>query len=129
MLRRFLESRLAGARRVAAETLDGLDDRSRLFALELAAEQQRLTRLVIITLSALVVSIVAVVWAAATLVAITWDTEWRHVTLLGLLLFWLLFAAVLCLKAKGLLQAGRKAFRFSRQVATDDFERMREALK
>lgn len=129
MFRRFIESRLAGARHIAAEAVDGLDDRSRLFALELAAEQQRLTRLVIVSLGALVVTILAVVWAAATLVAFTWETEWRHATLIGLLLFWAVFALVLCLKAKGLLQSGSEAFRLSRRVATDDFERIREALR
>ena len=107
----------------------GLDDRSKLFTLELAEEQQRLTRLVIVALGALVVSIVAVVWAAATLVAFTWDTEWRQVTLVGLLVFWLAFAVVLGLKAKSLLEDSREAFRFTRQVAADDVERLREALR
>ena len=114
---------------MAAEALDGLDDRSRLFTLELAAEQQRLTRLVLVALGALVVSIVAVVWAAATLVAFTWDTEWRDLTLVGLLVFWIAFAAALCLKARSLLQASDQAFRFSRQVAADDVHAIREALK
>ena len=129
MLRRLIESRLAGARRAAADALDGLDDRSKLFTLELAEEQQRLTRLVIGALGALVVSIVAVVWAAATLVAFTWDTEWRQVTLVGLLVFWIAFAVVLGLKAKSLLEDSREAFRFTRQVAADDVERLREALR
>lgn len=129
MLRRLIETRLGRARRMAADVVDGLDDRSTLFALELAAEQQRLTRLVIVVLGALVVSILAVVWAAATLVAFTWDTEWRHFTLLGLLAFWVLFALVLALKAKALLESANEAFRLTRQVATDDFERLREVLK
>jgi uncharacterized membrane protein YqjE len=129
MLRRFIESHFAGARRAAADALDGLGDRSKLFTLELAEEQQRLTRLVIVALGALVVSIVAGVWAAATLVAFTWDTEWRHVTLVGLLVFWLAFAVVLGLKAKSLLEDSREAFRFTRQVAADDVERLREALR
>jgi uncharacterized membrane protein YqjE len=129
MLRRFIESRLVGARRIATEVVDGFDDRSRLFALELAAEQQRLTRLVIFALSALLVSVLAIVWAAATLVAFTWDTEWRHVTLLGLLIFWILFAVVLCFKARQVLETGDEAFRLSRQVASDDVERLREVLR
>lgn len=114
---------------MAAEAVDGFDDRSKLFALELAAEQQRLTRLVIVALGALVVSILAIVWAAATLVAFTWDTQWRQASLLGLLAFWIIFALVLCMKAKSLLEASDQAFRLSRQVATDDFERAREVLK
>ena len=88
MLLRLIEARFAGVRRLATDVVDGLDDRSKLFVLELAAEQQRLTRLAVISLGALIVTALAVVWAAATLVAFTWDTEWRHTTLLALLVFW-----------------------------------------
>lgn len=129
MFRRYLESRLAGTRRLANDVVQGLDDRSKLFALELAAEQRRLIRLVIMALGALVVSILALVWAAATLVALTWDTEWRHATLLGTLAAWVIFAIVLSLKAKGLLESTDQAFKFTRQVAADDFDRLRETLK
>ena len=129
MFRRYLESRLAGTRRLATDVVQGLDDRSKLFALELAAEQRRLIRLVIMALGALVVSILALVWAAATLVAFTWDTEWRHATLLGMLAAWVIFAIVLSLKAKGLLEATDQAFKLTRQVAADDFDRLRETLK
>jgi uncharacterized membrane protein YqjE len=129
MLRRLLESRLAGARRLASEVIDGADDRSKLLALEFAVEKQRLTRLVLVGLGALVVSVLAVVWAAATLVAFTWDTEWRHATLLALLAFWLALAVGLCLKARRLIQARDDAFRLSREVAAEDFNRLREALR
>jgi len=129
MLRRLLEARLLGARRVAAEVVDGLDDRAKLFALEMAAEQQRLTKLAVVALVALIVSALAVVWAAATVVALTWDTEWRHFTLLALLAFWILAAAGLCLKARTMLKAGGNAFRLSRQVAAEDFSRLREILR
>lgn len=129
MIRRFIESRLAGVRRVAVEALDGLDDRSKLFKLELAQEQGRLVKLVLIALGALIVSIVAVVWAAATLVAFTWYTEWRIVTLVGLLVFWLGLAVGLALKARSLLQASSEAFRLSRQVAADDVEQLRETFQ
>lgn len=129
MLRRLLESRLAGARHLASEVIDGADDRSKLLALEFAVEKQRLTRLVLVGLGALVVSVLAVVWAAATLVAFTWDTEWRHATLLALLAFWLALAVGLCLKARRLIQARDDAFRLSRQVAAEDLNRLREALR
>lgn len=129
MLRRFLQSRLAGVRHLAADFADGLDDRSKLFSLELAAERQRLTRLVIAAVGAFLASMVAIVWAAATLVAFTWDTEWRHVVLLSLLAFWVALALGLCIKALGLLQAGGQAFRFSRQVAADDLDRVRESMR
>jgi uncharacterized membrane protein YqjE len=129
MLRRLIEARFAGVRRLATDVVDGLDDRTKLFVLELAAEQQRLTRLAILALGALIVSALAVVWAAATLVAFTWDTEWRHTTLLALLAFWIICALALCLKARNLLKAGEGAFRLSRQVASDDFTHVREVLR
>jgi uncharacterized membrane protein YqjE len=129
MLRRLLEARFAGMRRVAGEMIDGLDDRSRLFILELAAEQQRLARLAVYGLGALIVSVLAVFWTAATLVALAWDTEWRHATLLGLLAFWIISTIILCLKARNLLKTVEDAFPLSRQVAADDFAQVRESLR
>jgi len=129
MLRRLIESRLAGARRLASEVVEGLDDRSKLFALELAAEQQRLTRLVIIALAALIVSAIALVWGAATLVVLVWDTEWRQTVVLALLAIWIGAAVGLCLKAKDLLSSAEGAFKLSRQVAIDDFTQAREVLR
>ena len=55
--------------------------------------------------SASIWQIVAVVWAAATLVAFAWDTQWRNLTLVGLLVFWLAFAVVLGLRAKAIRPA------------------------
>ena len=129
MLRRLLGPRLTGLREAANELVDGLDDRARLLVLELAVERRRLARLAVVVLAALVVGIIALVWAAATVVALTWDTPWRDAVLLGLLAFWILFALALALKARSLLQAGDEAFRLSRQVAGDDVARIREALR
>ena len=129
MLRRLLGPRLTGLREAANELVDGLDDRARLLVLELAVERRRRARLAVVVLAALVVGIIALVWAAATVVALTWDTPWRAAALLGLLAFWILFALALALKARSLLKAGDEAFRLSRQVAGDDVARIREALR
>jgi uncharacterized membrane protein YqjE len=129
LLRRLLGSRLAGIREVAHEVLDGLDDRSRLFALELATERQRLTRLVVAVVATLVVAVIALVWAAATAVALAWDTPWRHLTLLALLAFWIIGAVALGLWARALARERDSAFRLSRQVVTEDVARLREALR
>ena len=129
MLRRLLGPRLTGLREAANELVDGLDDRARLLVLELAVERRRLARLAVVVLAALVVGIIALVWAAATVVAQTWDTPWRAAALLGLLAFWILFALALALKARSLLKAGDEAFRLSRQVAGDYVARIREALR
>jgi len=129
MLRRLIEARFAGVRRVAGGLIDGLDDRTRLFVLELAAEQQRLTRLVMFALGALIASALAVVWAAVTLVAFAWDTPYRYATLLGLLAFWVVCAVWLGLRARSLLKGVDEAFPLSRRVAADDFEQVREAVR
>jgi uncharacterized membrane protein YqjE len=129
LLRRLLGPRLAGVREVAQEVLDGLDDRSRLFALELAAERQRLARLAMAVLGTLVLAVIALVWAAATVVALTWDTPWRHLALLGLLAFWIVAALALGFWARGLARERDKSFRLSRQVVTEDVARLREVLR
>jgi uncharacterized membrane protein YqjE len=129
MLRRILASRLGGVRQLAAELLEGLDDRAGLIRGELAIEQKRLLLLVLVALGAMVVSVIAAVWAAATVVAFTWDTEWRSVALLSLLASWLLAALGLGLWARALLRGCRDAFRLTRQVARDDLQRMRELLE
>lgn len=129
LLRRLLGPRLAGVREVAQEVLDGLDDRTRLFALELAVERRRLARLVLAVLATLVVAVIALVWAAATVVALAWDTPWRHFALLGLLVFWILVAVALGLWAHGIAKGREAAFRLSRQVASEDVARLREALR
>ena len=129
LLRRLLGPRLAGVREVAHELLDGLDDRTRLFAVELAAERQRLARLVVAVLAALIVAVIALVWAAATVVALAWDTPWRDVALLGLLAFWIVCAVALGFWAQRLARARDKTFRLSRQVVSEDVARLREALR
>ncbi len=129
MLRRLLASRLGGFRQLAAELLDGLDDRARLVGGELGVEQKRLLQLVLVALGALVVSVIAAVWTAATVVAFAWDTEWRNVALVALLAAWLLAAVGLALWARALLRGCRDAFPLTRQVARDDVQRLRELLE
>ncbi len=129
LLRRLLDARLAGVREIAHELLEGLDDRSRLLALELAAERRRLLSLVVAVLAALFVAAIALVWGAATLVAFTWDTPWRNATLLTLLVFWIAGAAALVFWARSLLKGGHHAFRLSREVVREDVARLREVLR
>ncbi|MGE0796860.1 MAG: phage holin family protein [Lautropia sp.] len=129
LLRRLIDARLQGVRRIASEFVDGLDDRSQLFIVEFADEQKRLIDLAITAFAAVVVAIVAIVWAAATVVALTWDTEWRMVSLVGLLAFWFAAALFLGYRVRSLLGAGRNAFPLSRRVASDDLEQLREALR
>lgn len=129
LIRRLIDARLNGVRRVANLLVDGLDDRSQLLVVEFADEQRRLTDLAITAFAAVVVAIVSVVWAAATVVALTWDTEYRMLSLVGLLVFWFAAALFLGYRVRALLGAGREAFPLSRRVASDDLEQLREALR
>lgn len=128
MFRRLIESRLRDARRVANELVDGLDDRGRLFVLELAAEQKRITGLAMVAFATVVVVVVTLVWAAATVVALAWDTEWRTTALVGMLAFWVVSSLILALRLRALLASMDQAFRLSRQVAAEDVARLREVL-
>jgi len=129
MLRRLLETRLRGAQRVARDMADDVDDRATLFLLEFAQERRRLAQLALFAFAAVLVTILATVWGAATLVAFAWDTPWRHHALIGLLVFWALLALFLGLRARDLLQSGDQAFALSRRVAADDVAYLREILR
>ena len=129
MLRRLIGTRLRDARRVAHELVDELDDRGKLFALELAQEQQRLTRLVLVALAAVIVAILSIVWGAATLVAFAWDTPWRNHALIGLLAFWALLTLFLVLKLRALLASASQTFVLMRRIVAEDVERLRGLLK
>lgn len=129
MLRELIDSRLASARRAASEAVDGLNDRSELFVAEFGQERQRLFTLVMFGVATLVVCVVALVWAAASLVALAWDTAWRTHALIGMMAFWVLLALALGLRVRRLLTLGSDAFKLTRRVVAEDYERLKEKLR
>ncbi len=129
MIRRLIEARLARARVLAESLVDAVDDRGQLLLAELAVERRRLLTLTVIAVAAFFVGLIAVVWVAATVVALAWDTEWRQTVLLAVMAFWLLLALLLGLRARTLLSAGENAFEYTRRVAAEDLERLRQRLR
>ncbi len=129
MIRRLIEARLARARVLAESLVDAVDDRGQRLLAELAVERRRLLTLTVIAVAAFFVGLIAVVWVAATVVALAWDTEWRQTVLLAVMAFWLLLALLLGLRARTLLSAGENAFEYTRRVAAEDLERLRQRLR
>ncbi len=128
MFGRLIQARLRSLRQTAAGLLSGLDDRSRLLALELGAEARWLGTVAAIGLAAIIISIIGLLWLMATLVALAWDTPWRLYALLGSAAFWVLLSLGLLLKLRALLKTHRTAFPLSRQVFADDIKALRGEL-
>ena len=129
MLGKLLEPRIRRMKRTAAELEAGLDDRSRLLALELGTESRWLAKLVGTGLAAGVIAIISLVWLMATLVALAWDTPWRLHALGIAASFWVILSVALVLRIRGLLKGHPEPFPLSRQVLTDDLHSLKQDLE
>mgnify|MGYP001652041885 CR=1 FL=1 len=118
MFGKLFEPRIRRMKRTAADLVAGLDDRSRLLALELGTESRWLAKLVGTSLAAGVIAIICLVWLMATLVALTWDTP-----------FWILLSLVLVLRIRSLLKDHPEPFPLSRQVLADDLRSLKDDLE
>lgn len=125
MLGRFFDTRIRQVKQTAIKLLSGLDDRSRLLALELGAEARWFAWLGALVLGAVIVLIICLVWLMATLVALTWDTPWRLHALGGAAGFWLLLSIGLLLKIRSMLKKRQAPFPLSRRVFADDLQSLR----
>lgn len=125
MLSRFFNTRINRVKQTVAGLLGGLDDRSRLLALELGAEARWLAWTGALALAAVIVVIICLVWLMGTLVALAWDTPWRLHALGGAAGFWLLLSLGLLLKIRAMLRAHNNPFPLSRQVFADDIRSLR----
>ena len=129
MFGKLFEPRIRRMKRTAADLVAGLDDRSRLLALELGTESRWLAKLVGASLAAGVIAIICLVWLMATLVALTWDTPWRLHALGIAAGFWILLSLVLVLRIRRLLKDHPEPFPLSRQVLADDLRSLKEDLE
>lgn len=129
MFGKLFEPRIRRMKRTAADLVAGLDDRSRLLALELGTESRWLAKLVGTSLAAGVITIICLVWLMATLVALTWDTPWRLHALGIAAGFWILLSLVLVLRIRSLLKDHPEPFPLSRQVLADDLRSLKEDLE
>ncbi|MDO4636210.1 MAG: phage holin family protein [Lautropia sp.] len=129
MFDRLFEPRLRRIKHSAAELLAGLDDRSRLLALELGTESSWLARLAGTALAAIIVLIICIVWLMATLVALSWDTPWRLHALGLAAAFWVLLSLVLILRIRHLIKGHPTPFPLSRKVLADDLRGLKSDLE
>ncbi|MDO5103235.1 MAG: phage holin family protein [Lautropia sp.] len=125
MLGRFFDTRIRQVKQTAINLLSGLDDRSRLLALEFGAEARWLAWMGALVLGAVIVLIICLVWLMATLVALAWDTPWRLHALGGAAGFWLLLSIGLLLKIRSMLKKRQAPFPLSRRVFADDIQSLR----
>ncbi|MDO5057562.1 MAG: phage holin family protein [Lautropia sp.] len=125
MLGRFFEARIRRVRETVAGLLSGLDDRSRLLALELGSEARWLGTVAALGLAAVIVVIICLVWLMASVVALAWDTPWRLHALGGAAGFWLLLSLGLLLKVRALLRRSTPPLPLSRKVFADDIQSLR----
>lgn len=129
MFGRLLEPHIRRMKHTAADLVAGLDDRSRLLALELGNESRWLAQLAGLGLAAVIVIIICLVWLMATLVLLAWDTPWR-LTALGIAAaFWISLSAVLVWRIRRLLRQHPSPFPLSRQVLADDLQSLRSGLQ
>ena len=129
MFGKLLEPRIRRMKRTAADLVAGLDDRSRLLALELGTESRWLAKLVGTSLAAGVIAIICLVWLMATLVALAWDTPWRLHALGIAAGFWVILSLVLVLRIRSLLKGHPEPFPLSRQVLADALRSLKEDLE
>ena len=129
MFGKLFEPRIRRMKRTAADLVAGLDDRSRLLALELGTESRWLAKLVGTSPAAGVIAVICLVWLMATLVALTWDTPWRLHALGIAAGFWILLSLVLVLRIRRLLKDHPEPFPLSRQVLADDLRSLKEDLE
>lgn len=104
MFGRLLEPHIRRMKHTAADLVAGLDDRSRLLALELGDESRWLAQLAGLGLAAVIVIIICLVWLMATLVLLAWDTPWRLAALGIAAAFWISLSAVLVWRIRRLLR-------------------------
>ena len=129
MFGRLLEPHIRRMKHTAADLVAGLDDRSRLLALELGNESRWLAQLAGLGLAAVIVIIICLVWLMATLVLLAWDTPWRLAALGIAAAFWISLSAVLVWRIRRLLRQHPSPFPLSRQVLADDLQSLRSGLQ
>lgn len=128
MLGKLLDPHIRRMKHTAADFIAGLDDRSRLLALELGSESRWLAELAGLGLAAIIVIIICFVWLMGSLVLLAWDTPWRLYALGFAAAFWIGLSALLVLRIRKLLQDHPRPFPFTRQVLADDLNTLKSGL-
>lgn len=128
MFARFISRRLAIVREVAGEFVDDADDRWRLMLAESGTEIKRWVGVAIALGMALVFGCISLLWGAATIIMLAWDTAWRMHAILGVLGFWILGLLFAVMWIVSQLKTAGSAFALSRRVFAEDLAMLRRNL-
>jgi uncharacterized membrane protein YqjE len=126
---RQLEPRLEAARAAAHGAVDDLDDRARLFRLELRAETSRLTRMAVYAVAGVVCAIGSLLWICAGVILLAWTTDYRNHAILAVVTVWVIATAFSIGMARTLAKRHQDAFRLSRALFAADAAIARQYLR
>ena len=125
----YLEPHVEAVRDVAGEAVEDLDDRVRLFRLELKAETSRVARMAIYGAAAVVFAIGSLLWLCAGVILLAWHTEYRTAAIIAVVAVWILSTAFSIGMLRSLARRGREAFRLSRSLLAADATFARQYLR
>ncbi len=126
---RQLEPRFEAARAAANGLVDDLDDRARLFRLELRSEATRLARMVIFATAGVVCAIGSLLWICAGVILLAWTTDYRVHAILAVVAVWVIATAFSIGMTRALANRSRDAFRLSRALFEADAAIARQFLR
>ena len=123
------EPQIDAVRDAAGEAIEDLDDRVRLFRLELQAETGRLARMGIYAAAAVVGAIASLLWVCAGAILLAWDTDYRTTAIIAVIALWTVATAFSIGMLRSLAQKRRDAFRLSRALLAADAATARQYLR
>lgn len=126
---RQLEPRVDAARAAAHGVVDDLDDRARLFRLELRAETGRLARMAVYAVAGVLCAIGSLLWICAGVILLAWTTDYRQHAILAVVAVWIIATAFSIGMARSLANRRHEAFRLSRALFAADAAIARQFLR
>lgn len=128
-LRQSVTGRLEVVRAVAGEFVDDADDRWRLVAAESRREVKRWIAVAIGGIVAILFGFITLLWGAATVIMLAWETPYRLHAIYGVLAFWAVGLVIASIVVLARLKGRQNAFEMSRQVFAADLDMLRRNLR
>ncbi len=125
----YFEPQIDAVRSAAEEAVEDLDDRVRLFRLELRAETSRLARMGLYGTGAVVFAIGSLLWICAGVILLAWHTDYRVAAIVAVVAVWIIATAFSIGMLRSLAHKGRDAFRLSRALLAADGAVARQYLR
>lgn len=125
----YFEPQLDAVRDAAEEAVEDLDDRLRLFRLELRAETSRLARMGLYGAGTVIFAIGSLLWICAGVILLAWPTDYRVAAIIAVIAVWIIATAFSIGMLRALTQKGRDAFRLSRALLAADAAVARQYLR